>query len=220
MKIPSLHSIVAVALLALPAWNASAQVSISTSSSPPAPPLYVSQPDNNGGTWAWNSARPYAGQSFQAPSTATLSEISIKIAGAGTAVSGANFTLSLYESTSRTEIGSVKVSETGSLPDQVNANDYLVFQFQEEVSLVEGNFYTFILSGNNLPSTFITFATGNTAGLTGDRWSSTDGSAFTRNATSSIEFHVTVIPEASAAWLFGLAVPIFFAMRPRRRHAA
>lgn len=148
------------------------------------------------------SGRRDVGQSFLATDSFIFDSFSFQLQQTvPSGAPGANFTVSIFESSTISSVGSVISTQTGVLAGLISgsgAGSWITFDIAN-LAVSSGLYYSFVLSFDaqvaNQTLNFNSISPGAYAG--GSAWISSNGSAFTVPAGQDLLFYVQSIPEPS-----------------------
>lgn len=158
------------------------------------------------------------GQSFQATADTLLDSFSLK-AGGGVLynASEAAFVLTVYESASKTAIGSAISAQSGIYfhrDETLVSGDWITFDI-DNVNMTSGNYYTCMLAWDDpgMAEKAQTFAVSVNNGYAAPLWTAVDGAAYSEYTNVDIPFVAQTIPEPASLGLIGISCGLIIAGR-------
>lgn len=166
-----------------------------------------------------------------------LQSVTFALQGYGTGILEKNYKIEIYRTNASSTIpsaGNLFQTFEGTMLDSLTANDYLTFQFSEEVSLSAGYFYNVVFSFTELTSETSTVQSlslktvGSGVSITsgGSRWIGIDkgdgnGLSYDRSVSNGLVFYAQgyAIPEPSTTALIVAAGIGLAALRQRHQSA-
>jgi hypothetical protein len=160
------------------------------------------------------------GQSFLADTAFDLAVFSLHSNGnIQVAAREEAYTLTVWESNVDTSIGNIISTQAGTWFDATapsSSGNWVSFQLEDALSLTEGNYYTVMLSWDDVGPSHVWSQNSASGYAGGNIWQSTDGATYTRITSQDLLFTAQAIPEPGSLLLLligGLSAMLFVRRR-------